>query len=67
MHVCAKTTAPPPKVINNSVYLLVNSAPYLSACVIYISNRLRDPQSAFRFPSSPSTSHSVEIFLLRAK
>lgn len=66
MHVCAKTTAPPPKVINNSVYL-VNSAPYLSAYVIYISKRLRDPQSAFCFPSSPTTSHSVEIFLLLAK
>ena len=51
MHVCAKTTAPPPKVINNSVYL-VKSAPYMSAYVIYNSNRLRDPQSAFRFPSS---------------
>lgn len=50
MHVCAKTTAPPPKVINNSVYL-VNSAPYLSAYVIYNGNRLRDLQSAFRFPS----------------
>lgn len=66
MHVCAKTTAPPPKVINNNVYL-VNSAPHLSAYVIYISNRLMDPQSAFRFPPSPATSHSVEIFLLLAK
>ena len=66
MHVCAKTTAPPPKVMNNSAYL-VNSAPYLSAYVIYNGNRLRDLQSAFRFPSSPATSHSVEIFLLPAK
>lgn len=34
MHVCAKTTAPPPKVINSSVYL-VNSASHL--CMLSIS------------------------------
>lgn len=73
MHVCAKTTAPPPKVINNSVYL-VNSAPYLSAYVTGLG--IYNPLSVFPLRLLPaiqwkfffylqnrfSTEHRLETF-----